>query len=441
MSAPPAGGAPPPARAPLPAQRALEAGLAGLVVLLALWMWLGSVRGAAAPDAPGLDTMSQLEALRAEGRGGLPLALMGLVAAAALAALARALGRALRAVRVALPPGAALSPASLVAVAGAWWGERTAPLARETAGRVTIGHFLLAFGAVHLAQAPALLLMPPARLEVDGTPVEVTATSPHTVAPVGTAGAAGGVTARFIPSLGQVAVRVSGGPVHVDGVTRGPGRWTLRDGALVDVAGVRVVARAPSALGQVAASAAAQALSVLVLVGGVLVLGGRGTLARLGLTSRGLPHELRRGALAFLALLPAYFAVVALWSALGQALGLPPQGHALIEMLEREGPRLAPLILLQAVLLAPLQEELLYRGLLVPALTRVLGALAGVLASALVFAAVHPGFLSLAPLLTLGALFAGLFATSTHGSLVGSITAHALYNGITLLLVLSVQLA
>lgn len=419
----------------LPAQRALEAALVAVVILVALWFWTAGIATPADPADAAPDTMERLAELQREGRGRVPGAIMALVGLTALGALGHVLLRAFRAVRGALPPGEPLSVGRVAAVGAAWWAQRTAGLGHAAAS-LTIGHFLVAYGAVQLAQTPAMLLMPPGQVVVDGQAIEVGVTSPHTVAPVGT-----DVEARFAPAIGRLTVVVTGGPIRVDGALRGPGRLALQDGATLDVGGRRVVVRAPPPGRQLAAVAAAQALSVLVLIAGAALLGGRALLERLGLTARGLPAELRRGAVAFLAVLPVYFVVTALWAALGEALGMPQQGHALVEVLERDGLTLAPIVATQAVLLAPPQEELLFRALLVPALARVLGLPGAVFASALVFATAHTGFLSLAPMLVLGTLFAGLYVTSRDRSLVGAITAHALYNGLTLLLVVTVQLA
>lgn len=93
------------------------------------------------------------------------------------------------------------------------------------------------------------------------------------------------------------------------------------------------------------------------------------------------------------------------------------------------------LVFLQAAVLAPLVEKLIYRGVALGGLLRPFGPLGAVLASAVLFAAVHPGFAHFLPMIALGSLFAGLRATSPTGSLVGSVTAHLMHNGLTLLLV------
>ncbi len=418
----------------LPAQRALEAALVAVVVAFSLWRWSAGV--STTPDLGGAapDTMQRLAELQREGRGQLPAALLTAATLGALGAFGLVLLRLARAARGVAPPGE-LTAARLAAAAAAWWTERTAAL-RQAVATVSVGHFLVAFGAVQLAQLPVVPLMPGGQVVVDGAAVDVRLGAAHEVAPVGTA-----VKASFRPTLGGMHVRVSGGPVRVGGASAGPGALEVPDGATVEVGAVRVIVRGPPPARHLAVFALAQALSLLALLGGVAVLGGRALRARLGLTTRGLGRELRRGALALLAVLPVYFVAAALWSALGEALGLPPQGHALIELLEREGRSLAPLVAVQAVLLAPLSEELLFRALLVPALARVVGLPGAIAGAALVFACAHPGFLSLAPMFVLGALFAWLYVTSPDRSLVSAITAHALYNALSLLLVVTVQLA
>src|SRR5690606_23331708 len=131
-----------------------------------------------------------------------------------------------------------------------------------------VGHFLVAFGVAQLAQAPAMLLMPAGQVVVDGEPTDVLGA--HEVAPVGTS-----VKASFAPTLGGMRVRVTGGAARVDGAVVGPGTVEVADGATVEVAGKRVVVRAPPPARQLAAFAVAQALSILTLIGGALLLGGR----------------------------------------------------------------------------------------------------------------------------------------------------------------------
>jgi membrane protease YdiL (CAAX protease family) len=86
---------------------------------------------------------------------------------------------------------------------------------------------------------------------------------------------------------------------------------------------------------------------------------------------------------------------------------------------------------LTAVVLAPLFEETLFRGVLLPVVARHLGAPWGVLISALVFAIAH---LSLAELVPLSVLGVGLGVVRWQtGRLGASVCLHALWNGLTFL--------
>ena len=136
-----------------------------------------------------------------------------------------------------------------------------------------------------------------------------------------------------------------------------------------------------------------------------------------------------------MACLPLFALLLVATTGLLQLLGLRTGGHSLVRAIEREGLSLLLPVVVQAVLVAPLREELLFRGLLLPPLQRALGALPGLALSALLFAAVHGALGVALPMLLLGGLFGALRATAPDGSLVASITAHALHNGATLLLV------
>jgi hypothetical protein len=88
--------------------------------------------------------------------------------------------------------------------------------------------------------------------------------------------------------------------------------------------------------------------------------------------------------------------------------------------------------LLTAVVVAPFQEELLFRGVLQPLLRRTWGAWPAIVGSSLLFAALHAeAWPAPIPLFVL-ALFLGYLAHRTT-SLVGPIVLHALFNGVSML--------
>lgn len=184
-------------------------------------------------------------------------------------------------------------------------------------------------------------------------------------------------------------------------------------------------------------ASAAGFLAVLVVLGFWTRTGGERstTLAELGVHTRGWHKELLRGAVGYLGFLPLYFAALALTQVLAKALGIPAEHHPLIMALQQD-PSLAIWIALSAAVLAPLTEELLFRGLVLSGMREVFGGRFGpaLVAQAFVFAAVHPSFSHLLPMVALGLLFGYLRATSPTDSLLGSLTAHALHNGLTIAL-------
>lgn len=92
------------------------------------------------------------------------------------------------------------------------------------------------------------------------------------------------------------------------------------------------------------------------------------------------------------------------------------------------------LFVLGTVVAAPVAEELVFRGFLLPALRPRLGAKGAVAATALAFGLVHPLPLAL-PAALLGAGFGWLAMRS--GSLLPAILAHAVHNGATIALAIA----
>lgn len=116
----------------------------------------------------------------------------------------------------------------------------------------------------------------------------------------------------------------------------------------------------------------------------------------------------------------------------------PPPRQEILEQVASRGDGIW-LLVVTVVLIAPLLEEIVFRGLLFQVLRRRLGLWPGVLLSSLTFAIVHLELvdrpISLAALLVLGAWLAG--ALHRTGSLVVPITAHALFNGVAIAATLS----
>lgn len=142
---------------------------------------------------------------------------------------------------------------------------------------------------------------------------------------------------------------------------------------------------------------------------------------------RPLPTALRRALGQWLMVLP----LVALSGWLVERLlGDPGGSNPLLELvLTARDPLALAGFALTATVLAPLFEETLFRGVLLPVLGRHWGARSALLASALVFALAHLSLGELVPLLVLGLGLGWLRMRS--GRLAPCVLMHALWNGLT----------
>ena len=89
------------------------------------------------------------------------------------------------------------------------------------------------------------------------------------------------------------------------------------------------------------------------------------------------------------------------------------------------------LLFVTTTILAPFFEEIIFRGILLPTLSRNFGIILGILVSAFIFALAHLSLGEMLPLLVLGI---GLGITRiASGSLLSSVIMHSLWNGMTFL--------
>jgi hypothetical protein len=153
-------------------------------------------------------------------------------------------------------------------------------------------------------------------------------------------------------------------------------------------------------------------------------------------TLEGLRHQFRGGLLAFLAVLPLATGVGLIWERLLQTLGLPTERQELVELILRsKSPTLLGFVIVLAVVVAPVCEELAFRvGIFGFLRTRTPRWVAfGV--SAGLFALLHANLMSALPLFILGLVFAVSYERT--GRMAVPMLAHALFNLNSLLLVLS----
>lgn len=194
----------------------------------------------------------------------------------------------------------------------------------------------------------------------------------------------------------------------------------------------RAAAAVPPVVVVVLGSNATLALTcvfILVLVG--LVAGG--PLRRLGLCERRPASRALLGLVGWVMIFPVLFVVGLLMFILGPRVGVRPE----LQQVLRESLGLSPLalasVLLSVAVVAPVTEELFFRGFFYATLRRSMGPLAAIVLSSAVFSLLHFHPTASASLFVIGFLLAYLYERT--GSLVASIAAHATNNLYSLLVV------
>lgn len=144
-------------------------------------------------------------------------------------------------------------------------------------------------------------------------------------------------------------------------------------------------------------------------------------LAVLGLRARTLPRLLAEGIGAYGVLV---FVALATTFRPQQLAPLLQSGERLMVTVQTPSARIVLFVLLCVI--APLMEELIFRGFVYPALRRRLSVFSSVVASALLFALMHQSLQALAPIAVIGVALAVLY--ERNRSLVPCIICHALNN-------------
>lgn len=239
-------------------------------------------------------------------------------------------------------------------------------------------------------------------------------------------------------TVGMVIDRRRRGLPIVAGRGGEPARWGARDVAVVmaiHLCGTAVVTSSFSEAADLGTRLLANAaLALGTTVAGIAWLMAHGATWRsLGLVFDRPAADLRLavGGLAFV-LVP----LLALAAALNL---LVPYEHPVVEYLARSrGPKAAAIVILAAVIAAPVAEEFFFRRVLQGWLERLLSGRgsAAVLTSAVAFALAHQGQgLAFVPLFPLGVVL-GFIAERT-GSIIPCILLHALFNAVSVTLLLA----
>jgi membrane protease YdiL (CAAX protease family) len=146
--------------------------------------------------------------------------------------------------------------------------------------------------------------------------------------------------------------------------------------------------------------------------------------------------SLHGGFLAFLAVMPLATGAGLAWERLLETMGLPTERQELVDLiLQSESPSLLSFVILLALVVAPVAEELVFRIGIFRYLRSRGPRWAAYGVSAGLFALLHFNWMSALPLFILGLVFAVSYERT--GRMAVPMIAHALFNLNTLLLVLS----
>lgn len=149
----------------------------------------------------------------------------------------------------------------------------------------------------------------------------------------------------------------------------------------------------------------------------------------LGFSSPGIWGRIGLGAGTYLAFVPALVVLLFASLLLCKVFGIEPQSHELVDILTRERSPLR-LVFLGALtmLLGPLVEEVVFRGVVYSAMRKRMGVYGAAAASSLIFAIAHANAAQTLPIFGMGMVLAVLYEHT--GSLVASITFHVMNNAL-----------
>jgi len=154
-----------------------------------------------------------------------------------------------------------------------------------------------------------------------------------------------------------------------------------------------------------------------------------------GMNWQGLKRAAGQGLASYVGIIPVIFVISFLYQIFLYAAGYPVtlQDVVVIFLEPQSGWSLFFLLLL-AVVVAPLVEEVLFRGMLLPVLMKKMSPGTAIVISSVFFAGIHQHLPSMVPLFVLAVVLALLYVYS--GSLWTSIVLHAVFNGASICILL-----
>lgn len=173
--------------------------------------------------------------------------------------------------------------------------------------------------------------------------------------------------------------------------------------------------------------------SVLLFIGLLLFRHGCGWKTAFGAIGPHRTTALRPAVMLYLAMWPVLITVTPLYHALLRGMGVAIDWQETLTMLTApQSPSMLLILLVMALVLAPVGEELLFRGILLPVMRRKIGLWPAILLSSLLFAAFHRHLPSMAGLFIVS--MACSLAAIYSGTVLSAIWLHAIFNTVSTLL-------
>ena len=175
-------------------------------------------------------------------------------------------------------------------------------------------------------------------------------------------------------------------------------------------------------------------IPALIILFGMIYFWRRSGVKRLGLSFRNSLKMLGLSALLYLAILPVVWFFSMVSQLLFFMMGVDSDLQDVVQLFRVSLPvvqRVA--VLFAAIVLAPVFEEIVFRGVLLPWVVKRTGFWSGIILVSLLFAGIHLHLPSLLPLFTLSLMFCMAYAYTQ--SLWVPIGMHALFNGVTIAIV------
>lgn len=180
-------------------------------------------------------------------------------------------------------------------------------------------------------------------------------------------------------------------------------------------------------------------IPAILTVGWLLRRGKRTWRTAFGIRAGTVRRHAAQGIMAYIAVLPATVAIGLAYRILLEWRGFPMSPQQAVSLFTQTGPLAAKVLLGGiAIIVAPIAEEILFRGILLPLALRWMRIPTAILGVSLCFACIHLHIPSIAPLFVIAVGFSLVYLYT--GSLTAPIVMHMTFNAVSLLAVLLAEM-